>query len=747
MVSSLWRAGPAEPAQGRCRVNSLTTTSINESVELYSQRICQINTRVNRELIEKAYRFSWNAHKNQMRKSGEPFMAHPIAVSIILAEQQLDSVTIAAGLLHDVLEDTPCTAESLRDAFGEEIALLVDGVTKIKTFQMKSRQERQAETFRKMLLSMAQDLRVIIIKFADRLHNLRTLNYLPADRIKDIATETLEIYAPLAHRLGMARIKWELEDLAFKHLFPREYKTIVSRIVENRHEREAMIERFAQPLRRRLEEEKIEAAVTGRPKHFYSIYRKMVQRNKPFEEIYDLLAIRVITGSVRDCYHVMGIIHSMWKPIADRFKDYISTPKSNGYQSLHTTVVGPEGTIIEMQIRTWEMNHVAEDGIAAHWLYKDGEEGRPTKDDRALSWLKNIIEWQKDLTDSNEFLEFFKIDLFHAEIFVFTPKGDLISLPKGATVLDFAFAVHTDLGLHCIGAKVDGRIEPIHAVLKSGVTVEILHLSSKKPSIDWLREVRTPKARSAIRRWLKSTGRQESIDLGKRIVKARLKKRHLSPLFADHVPSLLQFVGVNSLERLYELVGKGEMPVERVMQYFEVKKIRTSVRSRVVSTLMDRLAGRKKEVLVGGDDNLMVRFARCCNPVPGDPIVGFVTRGRGVSVHRTDCSNTEFFLHDSERVINVNWDTGVRKKYRVFIEITANDRHGLLHEIAEVLSDAGADIVDGTIKTEHGRVHNRFKLDIVNKNQLKLILGKLQRIKGVESASRTRDYDQIADGG
>jgi GTP pyrophosphokinase len=481
----------------------------------------------------------------------------------------------------------------------------------------------------------------------------------------------------------------------------------------------------------------------------------MVQRDKPFEEIYDLLAIRIITHSMRDCYQVLGIIHSMWKPIADRFKDYISTPKSNGYQSLHTTVVGTEGNIIEMQIRTWEMNQVAEDGIAAHWLYKDsdadGENGaktvQPSKDDKALVWLKNLIEWQKDLTDSNEFLEFFKIDLFHAEIFVFTPKGDLISLPKGAVVLDFAFAVHTDLGLHCIGAKVDGKIEPIHAVLKSGSTVEILHLSSKKPSIDWLREVKTPKARSAIRRWLKSTGRQESIDLGKNIVRTRLKKMHLSDNFADHTPSLLQYLGINSLERLFELIGTGELSVARVLQYFEVKKVRTSVGSRVVSSLVDTFTGRKREVLVGSDDNLMVRFARCCNPVPGDSIIGFVTRGRGISVHRSDCSNVSYFTSDSDRTIRVSWDSGAKKKYVVFIEITATDRHRLLHEISSVFSDAGANIIEGSIKTEHERVRNRFKIEIVNRNQLRQILRKIQRIKGVESVSRTRDYEQLADGG
>ena len=507
----------------------LPTASIDDAMQFFIRKMQEVNPRIQTDLIEKAFRFSWEAHKNQVRKSGEPFLAHPVAVAFILAEQRLDSVTIAAGLLHDVLEDTTFGRDVLVKQFGEEIALLVDGVTKIRTFQMKSLQERQAETYRKMLLSMAKDLRVIIIKFADRLHNLRTLKYLQPERIKAIATETLDIYAPLAHRLGMARIKWELEDLAFKHLNWDEYKDIVAKVVASRSEREGIIDSFVIPLRHRLEEAKVDITIVGRPKHFYSIYRKMVQRNKPFEEIFDLLAIRVIVNTVSDCYHVLGIIHSMWTPIQDRFKDYISTPKSNGYQSLHTTVFGEKGNIIEMQIRTWEMNQVAEDGIAAHWLYK-GNETEMSRDDKALVWLKNLIEWQKDLTDSTEFFEFFKIDLFHAEIFVFTPKGDLISLPKGATVLDFSFSVHTVLGLHCIGAKVDGKIEPINKVLKSGQTVEILHLNSKKPSIDWLREVKTPKARSAIRRWLKSTGRQESIDLGKKIVQASYKKLHCNDL-------------------------------------------------------------------------------------------------------------------------------------------------------------------------------------------------------------------------
>ncbi len=711
---------------------------LEKSIASYLAQLREVNPRIHTDQIEHAYRFAWKAHRNQYRKSGEPFLAHPVAVSLILAEQQLDSVTIAASLLHDVLEDTSITRDTIEKGFGEEIAVLVDGVTKIKALQMKSRQERQAETFRKMLLSMAKDLRVIIIKFADRLHNLRTLDYLKPDRIKDIAKETLDIYAPLAHRLGMARIKWELEDLAFKYLHPREHRSIVSRVVSSRTEREDIIESFTKPLLRRLEEEGIDTTIVGRPKHFYSIYRKMVQRNKPFEEIYDLLAIRVITGSVRDCYHVLGIIHSMWKPIQDRFKDYISTPKSNGYQSLHTTVVGREGNIVEMQIRTWEMNQVAEDGIAAHWRYKSGDSRKPSRDEQSLTWLKNLIEWQKDLTDSNEFFEFFKIDLFHAEIFVFTPRGDLISLPKGATVLDFAFAVHTDLGLHCIGARVDGKIEPINQVLKSGSTVEILHLASKKPSIDWLREVKTPKARSAIRRWLKNTGRQESIDLGRRIIKTRLKKNHMSGEFNEHIPGLLQHLGITSKERLYELVGNGEISINRVLQYFEVKKVKTAARPNVVSRIVSTFTGKSREVLVGGSDNLLVRYARCCNPVPGDEITGFVTRGRGISVHRADCVNAAIFAQDKERVIHVSWDDNQSRKFHAHIEVKAGDRRGLLHEITEVFTDAGANVLEGTIRTEHEHVSNSFRLEVANTNQLKQIVRRIQRIRGVESVSRAR---------
>jgi GTP pyrophosphokinase len=729
-------------------VPSPALSAIDAASTAFVKQIVDLNPKANAALVEKAYRFSWNAHRDQLRKSGEPFLAHPVAVALILAEQKFDTVTIAAGLLHDVLEDTQIPREKIGEEFGQEILLLVEGVTKIQRFQLKSREERQAETYRKMLLSMAEDIRVIIIKFADRLHNLRTLTYLAPAKIRQVAAETLDIYAPLAHRLGMAKIRWELEDLAFKFLYPQEYKDILSKVAASHDDRQLLVDSFAEPLRQKLKQENIEATVVGRPKHFYSIYRKMIQRNKPFEEVYDLLALRVITTTVRDCYHALGVIHSMWKPIQERFKDYISTPKSNGYQSLHTTVFGEKGNIIEVQIRTREMDHVAEAGIAAHWLYKEETGGKTvTRDDRSLSWLRNIIDWQKDLTDSTEFYEFFKIDLFQAEIFVFTPKGDLISLSKGATVLDFAFAVHTDLGIHCIGAKVDGKIEPINRVLKSGMTVQILHSSSKKPSVDWLRDVRTAKARSKIRRWLKTAGRQESIELGKKIVDTHLKKLNRSVDFVEQAPTVVSSLGIATLDILYQMIGSGDLPIGRVMEFVQVKSKSKFAPSRVVSRIVRTFRGgnRDRGIVVGGSEHLMVRFATCCNPIPGDDIVGFVTRGRGISIHRQDCANVALFSKDEARRIQVSWEGDDTKKYMVSLEISAQDRAGLLHEVSAVFSSLGVNVLEGSLKVKSQLAQALFKIEIRDKNQLKQIFRSIQKIKGIEKIARTKEMSDFSE--
>lgn len=722
-----------------------SAADIDTACEAFIGKVREANPGVQTDLIERAFRRSWDAHRDQRRKSGEPYLAHPVAVALILAEQRLDSITIAAGLLHDVLEDTSITREQLASDFGDQVALLVDGVTKIQGIHLESVRERKAETYRKMLLSMAQDVRVIIIKFADRLHNLRTLRYLEPAQIEAISRETLDIYAPLAHRLGMARMRWDLEDLAFRYLHPKEYKEIVAKVVATAPGREALIEGFAEPLRWKLKEQGIDATIVGRPKHFYSIYRKLVEQKRPFEEIYDLMAIRVITQSERDCYLSLGVVHGLWTPIPDRFKDFISTAKQNGYRSLHTTVFGEKGQIVEIQIRTWEMHQVAEDGIAAHWLYKDGR-GAPSKDDQTLVWLKNVIEWQKDLTDSSEFYEFFKIDLFDAEVFVFTPKGDLISLPKGATVLDFAFAVHTQLGFHCIGAKVDGRFVAPGFKLKSGTTVEVLHLTTKTPAADWLHEVRTPRARSAIRRWIKNAGRQESVELGKKIVENSYKKLRVTVAFSDLVPVMLQHFGVVSVDQFYYAVGKAEISAGRVSAFFEERARRAPAPTRMVSQLVETITGKASGVLVGGGSALMVRFGQCCNPIPGDPIVGFVTHGRGIVVHRTDCEHVQDLAGNPEHSIDVSWDSRASNTYIVFLEITAQDRPGLLHDISGVFVNFGVNVMEGRITTSDIHAHMMFKVQIQNRNQLRQITERLQKIRGVDHITRSRDVKLLGTG-
>jgi GTP diphosphokinase / guanosine-3',5'-bis(diphosphate) 3'-diphosphatase len=725
-------------------LKSLPASTPEAAAEEFLKKISEVNPGVSTELIRKAFLFSWNAHSGQRRKSGEPYLIHPVSVAFILAEQKLDAVTIAAGLLHDVLEDTPATREELAKLFGDDVALLVDGVTKIRALQMNTRKQHQAETYRKMLLSMAKDLRVIIIKFADRVHNLRTLNYLEPAKIKAIATETLDIYSPLALRLGMAKIKCELEDLAFKYLHPEEYKEIVSKVVESRIDREAVIEAFAGPLRESLKADGINATIAGRPKHFYSIYNKMKNRGKPYEEIYDVLAIRIIVNTVRECYSALGIIHSLWIPVQERFKDYISAPKSNGYRSLHTTVAGSHGNVIEMQIRTWEMNKTAEEGVAAHWLYKNGERaGEASRDDKALAWLRNIIEWQEHLTDSAEFYEFFKVDLFDTEVFIFTPKGNLITLPKGATVLDFAFAVHTQLGIHCIGAKINGQVEPVDTELLSGQTVEILHLDTKSPTAEMLRYAKTPKARSAIHHWLRNAERQESIDLGQKILWRAYDKLGAHTTFGDHMPELLQHLGVGSAERLYELVGRGDLTESRVMKYFQARKIkRRHVPSKMVSDIVRTITGQRSQgILIGGQSNLMVRFAECCNPIPGDEIVGFLTRGRGISVHRVDCPHAKLFENDKERKVEVNWDDGEqKKKHYISININASDRTGLLHEISRAFADMDANVSSGNQRAFNGKADLSFQIEISNLSQLKQIFRQLQKIKGIEKVARVKDY-------
>lgn len=694
------------------------------------------------DFITHAYRFSEMAHKDQSRHSGDPYMLHCVEVAQILAELRMDTATIAAGLLHDVVEDTDITIEQVKDEFGEEIATLVDGVTKISGLQFQSREEQQAESYRKMLLSMAKDVRVILIKFADRLHNMRTLEHLRPQKAKDIATETLEVYAPLAHRFGISKVQWELEDFSLRYLDPEAYWSLVRKVTQSRGEREAYIRKVEEPLKRELVKAGINAEISGRPKHFYSIYNKMKRWNKPFEEIYDLFAIRIITDTVQDCYHVLGIVHTLYTPVQERFKDYIATPKSNMYQSLHTTVIGPEGKMVEIQIRTHQMHRIAEEGIAAHWRYKEGRE-KEDELDKHMVWLRQLLDWQRDTSDPKEFMEFLKIDLFKDEIFVFTPKGDLIRLPAGSTPIDFAFAVHTDIGLHCLGARVNGKIAPLNTKLKSGDTVEILTSLHQKPSQDWLNFVRTSRARSRIKRWLKEEQFNYSVKLGQDILSRVLKKYKVELKDEAKLGEVAQGCGYASVTDLYAALGRGDLSVQQVTRKL-VPTERLEQRRRKFS--LDRLIRREREhqgVRIQDVDNLMVHFAKCCQPIPGDNIVGFITLGRGVSIHRTDCPNGIRLMEDVERRVEVSWDIDRAQTFPVRISVLAHDRPGLLSDISRAISTTdNTNIKSARMDSDAAKADGMFVVEVRNLQHLVRVMKRVKRVSGVTRVERVDWFDE-----
>ncbi len=686
------------------------------------------------DLISKAYFFSESAHKGQKRRSGEPFVSHCIEVSRILTELRLDEKTIAAGLLHDVMEDTQTTSEEVIREFGEDIAALISSVTKIGELRFKSREVQQAEYFRKLLLSLAKDIRVILIKFADRLHNMRTLEYMSPEERTRISMETLEIYAPLAHRFGIASIKYELEDLSLKYLDPDMYNFLDEKISLKREARERQLDEIKRPLEEALRENGIEARITGRPKHFYSIYRKMKDKGRSFEEIYDLLALRVIVKTIRDCYHVLGIVHTLFTPMEDRFKDYIATPKSNMYQSLHTTFVDRRTSQrVEIQIKTEDMHKVAETGIAAHWRYKEGIESED-KLDNAIPWIRQFIDWQRETPDSKEFMEELKINLFQDEIFVFTPKGDLKHLPKGATPIDFAFSVHSDIGYHCFGAKVNGQMVPLSYQLKSGNTVEILTSNHQKPNKDWLNMVESARARSRIKRWLKNEEYTQSVKLGKEILSDLTGNLGVNPN-EDELSDIAMSFGFRDIERLYEAMGNGAISVNQVEAKFPGK------RRSFLADLIGQVWDSRQGVRVKDIDNPMIQFAKCCHPVPGDDIVGFVTRGRGISIHRNDCSNVkESTSKMPERSIDVEWDSDSEQIFPAQIMITANDRKGLLNNITAAISESGVNIRSGEFRTEDDSLaSNRLVLDIKNLKQLNRLMKKIRDVKGVIKVDRVME--------
>jgi GTP pyrophosphokinase len=692
--------------------------------------------RLDLELIDRALRYSASAHRGQKRMSGEDFVSHSIAVALILAEQLLDSTSISAALLHDVVEDSDVRTEDIAREFGAEVAGIVDGLTKISSLTFRSSAEEQVENYRKLLLSIARDARVIIIKLADRLHNMRTLEHLSPDRRQRIAQETREIYAPLAHRFGMAGMKAELEDLAFKFLESDDYRELVGQIAAKRAVREQLILKLRGPLDAELRRAGITwFEVTGRPKHLWSIYQKMKKRGKGFDEIYDLMAVRVIVRTVPECYHVLGIIHHNWTPIQERIKDYIASPKSNAYQSLHTTIFGPGGQLFEVQIRTQEMHRTAEYGIAAHWLYK--KDGSRDEIDQHLGWFRQLLELQQDTHSPEEFLEFLKIDLYQDEIFVFTPKGDVKRLPKGSTAIDFAFHVHTDVGLKCQGAKINGRIAPLHRELKNGETVEVLTSPGAKPSRDWLNHVRTARARHKIKQWIKHEEETVSRSLGKDILARELKRRRLEPPDDGRLASAAQTLSLADGAGLEVAVGRGDVAIGQVIRALYPEAPQETLQEpkpTVFGRVIDRIRlGRG--IKIQGVDGLMVRYAQCCQPVPGDTVVGYVTQGRGISIHRSDCPNL-LTLAAEERRVEIDWQETAGEAFRVRLAVSAEDRRGLYADLMEAISQTGTNIRGADLQTRDGSVFGNVFVEVDNLTHLAKVLKAVRRVRGVTHVER-----------
>lgn len=716
-------------------------------------KIKQYNSKCDVELIKKAYYFAESAHGGQVRESGEPYIIHPAAVACIVVELGLDTSTIAASLLHDVIEDTKFTYDDIKENFNEEIAYLVDGVTKLGRIEYKTKEEQQADNIRKMLLAMAKDIRVVLIKLADRLHNMRTLKYLSPEKQKSKAQETLEIFAPIAHRLGISKIKWELEDLSLRYLHPSEYYELVEKVAQRRAEREKNIEQIMTTLREKVTAAGIKADIDGRPKHFYSIYKKMVFKNKTFEQIFDLLAIRIVVDTVRDCYAVLGIVHTLWKPIPGRFKDYIAMPKPNMYQSLHSTVIGPGGQPFEIQIRTWEMHATAEYGIAAHWKYKEGV-SKEDNLDKKLTWLREILEWQDDTRDAKEFMDGLKIDLFTDEVFVFTPKGAVIALPVDSIPIDFAYRIHTDIGNRCIGAKVNGKMVPLDYKLKTGDIVEVLTTSSDRgPSRDWLKIVKSSQAKSKIMQWFKKQKREENIVKGKELLEKEIKRQGFSYsefMKQEWVDVVLKKLNFQHMEDLFSAIGYGGITSLQVFsrikeEYNKTVKPDISNAKVIENAVGENKVQRKRRdngagIDVKGIDNVLVRFSKCCNPVPGDEIIGYITKGRGVSVHRRDCLNIiEQIRQDDERMIEVSWSKDHGTSYQAEVQIEANDRYGLLVEITNTMASSKIIVKAINARTnKDGRAYINLTLEINDTEQLEKVMKDFRKVPSVIDVYRTK---------
>ena len=727
-------------------MNPVTIDAILEAVKRYQPN-------ADTDLIRRAYELADAAHKGQKRVSGEDYIIHPLAVAKILTDLQIDDITISAAILHDVVEDTTHTLKEMRELFGDEVAMLIDGVTKLGRIQYKSKEEQQLESYRKMFLAMAKDIRVIMIKLADRLHNMRTLKYMREDKQKRIARETIEIYAPLANRLGISNVKWELEDLCLRYLDPKAYYDLVESVKQKRQERQAFIDEAHEQIVEKLEEAHITAEIQGRAKHFYSIYKKMKRDQKDISEIYDLSALRVLVDSVKDCYGVLGIIHAMWKPLPGRFKDYIAMPKSNGYQSLHTTVIC-RGYPLEIQIRTFAMHKVSEYGVAAHWKYKEAGKsvGATREYDQKMSWLRQMVSLQHELDDPREYFEALKVDVFSDEVFVFTPKGDVVDLPKGSIPIDFAYRIHTEVGHHCVGAKVNSKIVPLEYKLKNGDIVSIItNKSNNGPSRDWLNIVASSETRTKIRSWFKKQRKEENIAHGMDMMEKEAKHLGYVPkeiLKPERLELLAKKLNIPQVNDLLASIGYGGITLNGIlgklieMHKQDLQKATPPDISQMLSELKQPLKNRKKKashgILVEGEGGFLVRLARCCNPIPGDPITGYITRGRGVSVHRSDCPN---LLNDMDfsRVIEVNWDVGLDKVYTVQIEIVCNDKTGMLAELFALPAEMKVNISSLTAKTNKTNRTSivNMGLDVRNSQQVAQIMTKIRRMKDVYSVSRS----------
>ena len=690
-------------------------------------------------VLERAYRFSEASHQGQQRASGEPYLSHPLEVAHLLVDFKMDVNTVTAGLLHDVLEDTHATKGDLEREFGKEIAELVDGVTKLGKLAFSSREERQAENFRKMLIAMARDLRVIMIKLADRLHNMRTLHFLPLEKSRKIAQETLDIYAPLAHRLGMANVKAELEDLALRTLHHDDYVDLQRKVAKRRLEREADINHVITIIEKKLSEVGIESQIRGRPKHFYSIWKKMHDQGREFDEIYDLTAVRVLTNSVRDCYGSLGVIHSLWKPVPGRFKDFVAMPKVNMYQSLHTTVIWPKGEPVEIQIRTWDMHRIAEEGIAAHWLYKEKKAGKDKLDD-SLLWLRQLMETQQDTKDPTELLDSVRGDLFPEEVYVFTPKGDVKALPEGSTPIDFAYTVHTKVGEHTVGAKVNGKLVPLRYVLRQGDIIEIITSPSQHPSRDWLKIVKSTRARTKINQWLKVEERARSIELGREMFDRETKKYRLNGLAllqGEEIKKVAADLGHPGVDDLLAAVGYGKASMHQLLNKLAPNGLLEPVERPRTSTTRPKT---DQGVRIRGVEDLLVRFAKCCNPLPGDAIVGFITRGRGLTVHARECLTVAKSVLDRERIIDVEWDVEepAKRPVRVAVYI-GRDRNGLLSEITGAISAKNGNITKAEVTvTDDRRGINNFVIEVADLTQLQDIMSAIREVPDVINVERVR---------